>query len=134
MPAKQLGQLFYNRYGPVGTEMLLTPFIFLLMMCIASIFGYVILEPVAKAARGKQWTSRFCLSDFFSLSLLLAIPLVIVAAVRPLHEEDSAFVNVVSVMLIGVFAYAWWRGTVTLSRIGVIFPATIYSIMFPFSI
>ena len=93
---------------------------FPIVIGLASVFGYVIVEPIAKAVRGKRWTSRFCVSDFFPLSFLLAIPLVFVAAIRRLPGQDTIFVNVVSIILTGVFVYAWWRGTVTLSRIGVL--------------
>ncbi len=93
--------------------------IFSVVISCSALFGYMILEPIAKAVRGKSWSTRFCVADFFSLSILLAIPLVFVASVRRMHPLDSSVINGLGFFLVGVFAYTWWRGTVTLSRIGI---------------
>ena len=81
-------------------------------------FGYVILEPATAALRGR-WTTNFHVADFFPLSLLVSVPLVFVGTMRRYRGEDSPLATLLSVLLVAVFAYIWWRGTVVLSGIGV---------------
>ena len=87
---------------------------------IGSIFGYTILEPVANAERGTRFQTRFFVCDFFTLTFLIAIPILFVTTVRRWHGEESIAVNIPGFILIGVFVYSWGRGATALSAVGVV--------------
>jgi len=87
---------------------------------VGAIFGYAILGPLSKADRHAKAQMRFYTCDFFTLSFLLALPLLFVAAARRWHGENSMIVNTCGFILIGVFAYAWGRGATALTAVGVV--------------
>lgn len=91
-----------------------------ILFSVGAVFGYVILGPIAKADRHTKAQMRFYTCDFFTLSLLLALPMLFVAAARRWHGENSMIVNTCGFILIGVFAYAWGRGATALSGAGVV--------------
>jgi general stress protein CsbA len=85
---------------------------------LALTFGYSIVEPMARASHEKPSVSTFYLIDFFSLSFLLAVPLCFLANVwkwNYYRVEELPFLQPVGVILLLVFAYAWWRGMTALS-------------------
>ena len=81
-------------------------FVFLaILFGIGVTFGYAILGPLAKADRFEKARMRFYTCDFFTLSFLLALPLLFVAAARRWHGENSMAVNTCGFILVGLFAY-----------------------------
>jgi len=96
-------------------------FVFLaILFGVGAAFGYAILGPLAKADRFAKARMRFYTCDFFTLSFLLALPLLFVAAARRWHGENSMAVNICGFILVGVFAYAWGRGATALTAVGVV--------------
>lgn len=83
-------------------------------------FGYTILQPVAHAERGLGFQTRFYVCDFFTLTLLLAIPILFLTTARRAYGQDAIVVDIVGGILIGIFAYVWGRGATALSAIGVV--------------
>ncbi len=94
---------------------------FFLGILACSMFGYVILQPFAKAVKGRQRPTRFTTVDFLWLTIMLQIPLVCLSNVgRSLKTsfETSVLATttaIVVLLCIGV----WWRGVATLSGLGI---------------
>jgi len=87
---------------------------------IAAVFGYTILEPVTKAERGARFQTHFFVCDFFTLSLLIAIPLFFISNVRSINGEELTVTILLGLILVAVFVYSWARGATALSAIGVV--------------
>jgi hypothetical protein len=88
-------------------------------------FGYSIMKPftvsVSDAKRNPRRTkNRLYLCDFFTLSLLVVIPLAAFARVfRDSIRRDIMPFQIVLCILIGVCIYVWWRVAIALSYVGV---------------
>ena len=94
--------------------------VFLTVMSCGVAFGYKILQPYAQAVHGHARPTRFIMSDFFTLMFLLGFPSLFVSFSREWNRTD--WVLVPGALLIGVFGFAWWRATATLSGLGVYQP------------
>jgi hypothetical protein len=87
---------------------------------VGAMFGYAILQPITKVDCLAKTQIRFYTCDFFTLSFLIAVPILVVTNVRQSLGENSIIVDVSGFILIGVFAYVWGRGATSLSSIGVV--------------
>jgi hypothetical protein len=96
--------------------LLLLLFLLYFLVCGAA-FAYAILQPFARAVGGRARPNRFITSDLLWLMTMLALPMGCLSAV--VRGYDAVPVAVVSGLLIAVFAFAWWRGTATLSGLGI---------------
>lgn len=81
-------------------------------------FGYTFLKPIIKASQGKEASGRLYTSDFFSLTMVLVLPTMLMTTFR-----RSSYPIVVPIV-IGVLVYTitiwmWGRGAIKLSSIGV---------------
>jgi hypothetical protein len=84
-------------------------------------FGYTILKPLVEATAGTKSRTRFYLCDFFTLSVLVVIPIAFFSQVyRNTYRRDMSVVNVALGILIAVFVYMWWRVAAAMTRAGVV--------------
>jgi hypothetical protein len=93
--------------------------VFLLIAGCAGAFSYLLLRPITRTRIGKRGSSQYHIVDFFPLTFLLAIVFVYVGYSRRSWGRDTTMSDVASAALALVVVYAWWRGAVALSRIGV---------------
>lgn len=84
------------------------------------VFGYTIVQPLAKAKLAIKSSTRFFVCDFFTLTFLISIPILFIATIRRTIGQDSPALFIVGLTLIGTFAYAWGRGATLLSAVGVV--------------
>ena len=97
-------------------------FVFFLVILACSMFGYAILQPIAKAVKGKRRPTRYTTIDFLWLTILLQIPLVLLSnASRSFNNgrETSIIFAVISGIVVFLFVGIWWRGVATLSGLGI---------------
>ena len=97
-------------------------FVFVLVILACSMFGYAILQPIAKAVKGKRRPTRFTTIDFLWLTILLQIPLVLLSnASRSFNNgfEPSVIFAVTSGIVVFLCVGIWWRGVATLSGLGI---------------
>jgi len=85
---------------------------------VGSFFGYTILKPIIKAAHGKKVTTRLYTSDFFSLTLVLVLPTMLMTTFRR-TTLPVVFVVVIGVLVYAIAIWIWGRGAIKLSSIGV---------------
>ncbi len=96
-------------------------FVFFLVILACSMFGYAILQPVAKAVKGKRRPTRFTTIDFLWLTILLQIPLVLLSnASRSFNNRfETSLFAAISGIIVFLFVCVWWRGVATLSGLGI---------------
>lgn len=87
------------------------------VLAAGSLFGYTVLSPIIKASRGRKVSAQLHISDFFSLTLVLVLPTLVVTTLR---QSTASFVVVAA----GIPAYTltiwlWVRGAIKLSSTGV---------------
>ena len=96
-------------------------FVFVLFILACSMFGYAILQPIARAVKGKRRPTRFTTIDFLWLTILLQLPLAFLANVGRWFNNQFATttyavtIGIVIFLIVGV----WWRGVATLSGLGI---------------
>lgn len=98
---------------------LVMPLLMLLAVVLASsAFGLAILHPITSAPK-KHSPRTFQVSDLLSLSVILTIPFAFYSTVRRTYGSDAYIGDLLALILVSTFLYIWWRGTSTLTRIGV---------------
>ena len=99
-------------------------FVFFLVILACSMFGYAILQPIAKAVKGKRRPTRFTTIDFLWLTILLQIPLALLSnAGRWFNNDNDSYTSTIIAVTAGfvvfLFVGIWWRGVATLSGLGI---------------
>jgi hypothetical protein len=94
---------------------------FFLVILTCSMFGYAILQPIAKAVKGKRRPTRFTTIDFLWLTISLQIPLALLSNVgRQFNNRfETTVFAVTSAIVVILFVGVWWRGVATLSGLGI---------------
>jgi len=99
--------------------MLLSLAAFLVIVVCAVGFAYFLLQPIVRTENVVRRSSQYFVVDFFPLTFLLAIVFVYVGYSRRSWGRDTTLPDIAGTVLALVVVYAWWRGAVALSRIGV---------------
>ena len=94
--------------------------LFIGMLIICGVFGFALVQPVASAAKGHASSKSFVLSDLLSLSISLCLPLVFYSSIRRHYQSDAGYRDFLAIILCLAFVYLRWRGSRTLSSIGVV--------------
>ncbi len=97
-------------------------FVFFLIILACSMFGYAILQPIAKAVKGKRRPTRFTTNDFLWLTILLQIPLALLSNAGRWFNNDSYTTTIIAVtagFVVFLVVGVWWRGVATLSGLGI---------------
>lgn len=101
---------------------LLTIVFFILMIGVifglGAFFGYTILKPLIKATEGKKSKLRFYTSDFFSLTFVLALPLLFASSLRDRSAPQEVLIAIGVVMCV-IAIWVWFRGATKLSVLNV---------------
>lgn len=90
----------------------------ILLFGLGSLFGYTVLRPLIKAAHGRKASPRLYTSDFFSLTMVLVLPTMLLTSFR------SSNMPILLAIVVGIIVYVitiwiWARGAIKLSAIGV---------------
>jgi len=81
-------------------------------------FGYTFLKPIIEASKGKKATARLYTGDFFSLTMVLVLPTMLMTTVRR-SNFPVALIIVIGILVYVITVWIWGRGAIKLSSIGV---------------
>lgn len=90
----------------------------ILLFGLGSLFGYTILKPLIKAAHGRKATMQLYTSDFFSLTMVLVLPMMLITAFRNSNVPTMVAI-VICVTVYVITIWIWARGAIKLSSIDV---------------
>ena len=92
------------------------------LLCVCGLSGYWILQPIAKAVKGRRRPTRYSMIDVLWLSIMATVSLAPVANFFSAQELPGLnwAICFVTMMSLAVVVIVWWRGIATLSGLRIV--------------
>ena len=85
---------------------------------LGAFFGYTVLKPLIRATEGRKTKLRFYTSDFFSLTLVLALPALFISSLQKTAMPQGILIFM-SILMFAIAIWAWVRSAMKLSAMDV---------------